>query len=309
MFKALLVEVRRGLAEVCTRDGQSGDGGSLGAKDSWPQSDGLPGLLGEELKFFGGPAAFGADCESDLCFSCLFGGAKGGLERSRLFDLAQEDARGSGLGGEGGMQGGGIGDRRDGGAAGLLGGFEGDASPAICAFGGGEGEVLFRAAGEDGGDAIDAELSSLFDGPLEVIEFEDGEQEMEGKYGVGLELFVQGEVNAVEGDGGDLGTVQEAAGDQVVDLPWFGAQDAGEVGGLVAGEGGGLQVAIPGVGDEAAASHGDSLGGSMRREREAKGKARTEEREEKSWTEKLEQRGEDGRARTEDREQKTGERV
>ncbi len=67
---------------------------------------------------------------------------------------------------------------------------------------GGLGEVLFGAAGEDGGDAGDAEFGGLFDGPLHVVELEDGEEEMEGKGGVGGELFVEGEEDLVFGDAG-----------------------------------------------------------------------------------------------------------
>ncbi len=76
---------------------------------------------------------------------------------------------------------------------------------------------------------------------------------MEGKGGVGGELFVEGEVDTGFGDAGDLGAVEEAVGDDVVDLAGFGAEDAGEVGGLIAGEGGG--GGGPGVGDEAATGH------------------------------------------------------
>ncbi len=61
------------------------------------------------------------------------------------------------------------------------------------------------------------------------------------------------------GDAGDFGAVEEAVGDDVVDLAGFGAEDAGEVGGLVAGEGGG--GGGPGVGDQAAAGHALSLVG------------------------------------------------
>ena len=120
-----------------------------------------------------------------------------GGEGEGLLGFAEEDAEGCGFGGEGGREGDGVGDFGDVGAAGLLGGFEGDAAPAFGAFGGGEGEVLFGAAGEDGRDAGDAEFGGFFDGPLEVIELEDGEQEMDGQGGVGFELFVEGEVDFV----------------------------------------------------------------------------------------------------------------
>ena len=152
--------------------------------------------------------------------------------------------------------GGGIGDFGDVGAAGLLGGFEGDAAPAFDTLGGGEGEVLLRAAGEDGRDAGDAEFGGLLDGPLEVVELEDGEQQVDGQRGVGLEFLVQGEGDFGVGDGGDLGAVEEAVGDDVEDLAGLGAEDAGEMGGLLAGErgvGGMAGLRRPGVGDQAAA--------------------------------------------------------
>ncbi len=89
----------------------------------------------------------------------------------------------------------GVGDFGDVGAAGLLAGFKGDTAPAFGTFCGGLGEVLFGAAGDDGRDARDAEFGGLFDGPLHVIELEDGEEEVEGKGGVGLEFFMQEEVD------------------------------------------------------------------------------------------------------------------
>ncbi len=135
----------------------------------------------------------------------------------------------------------------------------GDAAPAIDSFSGGLGEVLLSAAGEDGGDAADAEFGGLFDGPLEVIELEDGEQEVQGEVGFGFELFVEGEDDADGRDGGDLGAMEEAAGNEIVNLAGLGAEDAGEVCSLVAGEGGGVVIAIPDVGDETAASHEVSL--------------------------------------------------
>ena len=117
--------------------------------------------------------------------------------------------------------------------------------------------MLFGAAGEDGGDAGDAEFGGLFDGPLHVIELEDGEEEMERKGGVGGELFVEGEVDLIFGDVGDLGAVEETVGDDVEDLAGGGAEDSGEMKGLVSGEGGG--GGGPGVGDEAATGHALSL--------------------------------------------------
>lgn len=176
-----------------------------------------------------------------------------------LLRFAEEDAYWGGLGGEGGGERGGIGDLGNIGAAGLFCGFERDAAPAIYSFGGRLREVLFRAAGEDGRDADYAELGGFLDGPLEVIELEDGEEKMDGKRGVGFELFMQREADFCIGDGGNFGSVQEAVGDDVVDLAGLGAEHAGEVCGLIAGEGGVHRTAgggRPGIGDEAAA-HAD----------------------------------------------------
>ena len=58
---------------------------------------------------------------------------------------------------------------------------------------------------------------------------------------------------SVFGDAGDFGSVEEAVGDDVVDLAGCGAEDSGEVGGLVASEGGG--GGSGGVGYEAATGH------------------------------------------------------
>ena len=206
----------------------------------------LPVVGGEEGHLVGGPAAFGADGERGVAGLLIEGGEEWGL----LLGFAEEDAGGSGLAFEGELKGGRGGDLWDVGAAGLLGGFEGDAAPALDALLGGLGEVLLGAAGENGGDAGDAEFGRLFDGPLEVIELEDGEKEMDWEGGVGLELFVKSEDDLRLGGAGDLGAVEEAIGDDVIDLAGLGAEDAGEVGGLIAGEGGG--GGGPGIGDEAA---------------------------------------------------------
>jgi hypothetical protein len=246
------------LGEVGGGYGYGGYGCGFGTQDAGAEGYGLPVVLGEEGHFFGGPAAFGAYGEGGFGVLCegLCGG-EGGGEGGGLFGLAEEDAGGAFLLFEGGLEGGGIGDLGDVGAAGLLGGFEGDATPAFDAFGGGLGEVFFGAAGEDGGDAGDAEFGGLLDGPLHVVELEDGQEEMEGKGGVGFELFVEGEEDLGFGDAGDFSAVEEAVGDDVVDLAGFGTEDAGEVDGLVAGEGCGGGGA--GVGDPTTAGHASIL--------------------------------------------------
>ncbi len=81
---------------------------------------------------------------------------------------------------------------------------------------------------------------------------------MDGKGGVGFKFFVKDEGHFGIGDGRDLGAVEEAVRYDVKDLAGLGAQDAGEVGRLLAGEGGMGGVAglgRPSVGDPAAACH------------------------------------------------------
>ncbi len=138
-------------------DGDGGDGGGFGAEDAGAEGDGLPGVLGEEGDLFGGPAAFGADGQGGV-LAYSFGGcsSKSGGEGGGLFGFAEEDAGGRCFLFEGWLEGEGVGDFGDVGAAGLLGGFEGDAAPAVGTLEGGLGEMFFGAAGEDGRDAGDA---------------------------------------------------------------------------------------------------------------------------------------------------------
>ena len=91
-----------------------------------------------------------------------------------MFGFGEEDAGGAFFLFQGLLEWCGVGDLGDGGAAGLLGGFAGDATPAFGSLERGLGEMLFGSAGEDGGDAGDAEFGGLFDGPLHVVELEDG---------------------------------------------------------------------------------------------------------------------------------------
>jgi hypothetical protein len=86
-----------------------------------------------------------------------------------------------------------------------------------------------------------------------VIELEDGEEEMEREGGVGRDLLVEDEVDLLLACADDLSPVKEAVGDDVVNLAGFGAEDAGEMDGLIAREAGG--GGGPGVSDEAATGH------------------------------------------------------
>lgn len=242
------------LNEIGGGYGDGGDGGGFGAEDARAEGDGLPLVGREEGHLFGSPAAFGADGEGGV--GLLWGGLcveEGGGDGGGLLGFAEENAGGALFLFEGLFEGDGVGDLGDGGAAGLLGGFKGNAAPALDAFGGGLGEVLFCAAGEDGGDAGYAQLGGFFDGPFHVIELEDGEEEMKWERGVGLELFVEGEVDFGVAYRGDFGAVEEAVGYDVVGLAGFGAEDSGEMNGLVADEGG--CGWCPEVGDEASAGH------------------------------------------------------
>ena len=98
--------------------------------------------------------------------------------------------------------------------------------------------MLLCAAGEDGRDAGDAQLGGLFDGPLEVVELEDSEQEVDGEGCAGFEFLVEDEADFVFRDRSDFGTVEEAIGYDVEELAGLRAQDACEMFGLLAGEGG-----------------------------------------------------------------------
>ncbi len=235
-------------------DRNGGDGGGFGAEDSWAEGDGGPRVGGEKGHFVGSPAAFGADGQGELR-----GLGEGLREGEGLLGFAEEDAEGGLLLLESQLERSWVGDLGDGGAAGLLGGFVGDAAPAFDALGGGLGQVLFGAAGEDWRDAGDAEFGSFFDGPLEVVEFEDGEQQMNGQGRIGLQLFEQDELNLAIGNSGDLGAMQESIGDYVVCLAGLGAEDAGEMSSLLAGKRGMGGVPVVGrerVGDKAAAHKG-----------------------------------------------------
>ena len=133
-------------------DGDRGDGGGFGAENARAEGDGSPLMLAEERHLFGAPAAFGADrygvgdgrtrvrrsgpfdrlragCGTPGFVALQCGGEGGGL-----FGFAEEDSGGGVFRFEGLLEGDGVGDLGDVGAAGLLGGFEGDAAPALGAL-------------------------------------------------------------------------------------------------------------------------------------------------------------------------------
>jgi len=166
LYEANVANAIYGLEEMGGSYGYGGYGCGFGAEDARAEGDGLPVVLGEESHLFWGPAAFGADGqgvsdgrvgESDgLITRSSNRSFEGGGEGGGLFGFAEEDAGRALLFFEGDFELGGVGDLGDGGATGLLGGFEGYAAPAFSALGGGLGEVLFGSAGEDGSDLRDA---------------------------------------------------------------------------------------------------------------------------------------------------------
>ena len=230
------------------RDGR--DGGGLGAEDARTEGHGLPVVDGEEVHLIGRPSAFRADGQGKIKERHF--GERGG-DAGGLRGFGEQDPRGAGFVLESGLEWRWVFDGGDGRAAGLLRGLEGDATPSFGALWGGLGKVLFCPAGVDGGDAGYAQFRGLFDGPLHVVELEDGEQEMQGKCDVRLELFVEGEDHFVLGDGDDFGAVEEASRDDVEDLARSGTEDAREMSRLIAGEGSGFRG--PGVGDPTTAGH------------------------------------------------------
>ena len=113
--------------------------------------------------------------------------------------------------------------------------------------------MLLRATCENRSDARDSELSRFFDGPLEAIEFEDGEEQMEGKGGLNQHLFMQQKNNLFRLYGDDGGTMKVPSCDHIEDLTGLRAEHECEVPGLRASER--CMRFRPCVGDPAASSH------------------------------------------------------
>jgi len=148
----------------------------------------MPLLRGEKRHFIGGPAAFGADGEDGVrAFVC---GEDGG-ERRFFFSFGKQNFSRCNGGGERGFQGERVVDGRNIRAARLLRGFDGDAAPAFDTLSGRLREMLFSAAREHGRDAGNAKLGRFLDCPLETVELEDGEEEMEGQGRFGRHFLMQ----------------------------------------------------------------------------------------------------------------------
>jgi hypothetical protein len=120
-------------------------------------------------------------------------------------------------------------------AARLLAAFASDAHPAFAAFDRGFEETLFTARGVHRKDSMDAEFGGLFDNPLEAVELNQrgAESDDDGRGGRG-DRFEDAEVNAVAARFQDLGEVCVLVIRNLEALPWFHAEDAGEMAGFFA---------------------------------------------------------------------------
>jgi len=240
-------------------DAEGGDGGGFGAENAWAERNRLPGMIGEELHFVGGPSAFGANGQSDVAEGC--GWIRGMLEcrgeRVVLLGFGEQELDRRGDFGERLLEREWVVDLREIAAARLLCGLKDDATPAFDTFGGGEREMFFSASRKDRCDARGAKLGEFFETPLIVIELDDGEKKVNGKRSFGLEFLAESEGYLPFADVDDCGTAEESVGYNVENLSRFGAENAGEVDRLVAGERGG-RVGED-VGDPAAARHRDQI--------------------------------------------------
>ena len=145
-------------------------------------------------------------------------------------------------------------DRWNIGAAGLLRSFTSDATPALNSILRRLREMLLAAAGDDGDDALDAQLRSFFNGPLKTIEFEDGEEQGDGERGVSLNFSDEIEADGVAENSGDDAMPDAVAGDDIVFGAGLRTQNADEVRGLLTGERRG--VFVPTVGNPSTSRHG-----------------------------------------------------
>src|ERR1700727_2218638 len=145
-------------------------------------------------------------------------------------------------------------DFRRGGPARLLGGLESDSTPALGALRGGSRQVHVRPAGDDRDDLRDAEFSAFFDGPFHAVELENSEQECDGWRGRGEDFFAQFELDPAVVNGDNAAAADFRIGGDIEFLADLGAQDADEVVGMTAGEGGAVGGSL--VGDPSATGHG-----------------------------------------------------
>jgi Holliday junction DNA helicase RuvA len=136
----------------------------------------------------------------------------------------------------------------------LLAAFAGNFAPAFDSFRGGFEEAFIRAGRLDGEDGLYAQLGNLFDHPFEPIEFEErDDQDDRRKRRAGVERFDDAEGNCARRHSFDFGEAESGAVSDLVTLAGFGAEDSGEMVGILAFEGG--AVTVDAVHEEAAAGH------------------------------------------------------
>jgi hypothetical protein len=107
------------------------------------------------------------------------------------------------------------------------------------------------AAGDDGNDSRDSDLSALFDRPFHTIEFEDGENESQVGSGFCIHVFPESKFNAVVGNGNDSSTPHRIAAGDIEFLPNLSAENAAKVRCMLAGQRGAISVDF--IGDPATA--------------------------------------------------------
>ena len=128
----------------------------------------------------------------------------------------------------------------------------GDLTPPVDALHGRRGEALFGPLGIDRDEARDTEFGGLFDKPLEAIELD--ERGIEREFGLGRrrrKRLDNRKCDMASRDFGDFGEVGAVSVGDLVALTGLGAENAGEMAGVVAGELG--AVIVNAVDEEAAA--------------------------------------------------------
>ena len=141
------------------------------------------------------------------------------------------------------------------GAARLLGRLEGDSAPPVDSFRRGRGQVRVGAAGDYGHDSRDSQFGAFLDRPFHAVELENGEQESDAGYGDHRNFFPEFELNSGVLDACDASAPHNGTGGDIEFLSYAGTQDADQMIGMIAGEGG--VVAREFVGDPAASRHGE----------------------------------------------------
>src|SRR5437868_12905102 len=117
--------------------------------------------------------------------------------------------------------------------------------------------MLAGALGNDGNDASDSQLGTLFNGPLHAVELEDGKRKRDMQRRSGGYFFSELKLNSIILNGGYPCTPDGIAGYDIALLAKAGAEDAREMVGMGSYKGG--AAAADFIGDPAAAGHQKSI--------------------------------------------------